>query len=69
MAVGIDGITSEMLKCGGDVVTKWMAKIYVKWHGKRGGGCQQTGQKPSLFQFTQGRAGEGRVGAIGVKVC
>ncbi len=23
-AAGIDGITAEMLKCGGDVVTKWM---------------------------------------------
>ncbi len=31
-----------------------------------GGGCQQTGQKPSLSQFTKGRAGEGSVGAIEV---
>ncbi len=30
------------------------------------GWCQQTGQKPSLFQFTKGRAGEGSVGAIEV---
>ncbi len=26
-AAGIDGITAEMLKCGGGVVTKWMVKI------------------------------------------
>ncbi len=26
-AEGIDGITTKMLKCGGDVVTKWMVKI------------------------------------------
>ncbi len=50
----------------GDIVTNWMV-MYVKWHG-RGGRCQKTGQKPSLFQFTRGRAGEGSMGAIEVKV-
>ncbi len=36
-AAGIDGITAEMLKCGGDVVTKWMVKIcHVAWEGGRG---------------------------------
>ncbi len=31
---GIDGITAEMLKCGGDVVTKWMVQIcQVAWEG------------------------------------
>ncbi len=34
MAAGIDGITAEMLKCGGDIVTKWMVKIcQVAWEG------------------------------------
>ncbi len=28
------------------------------------GGCQQTGQKPSLFQFAKGRGRDGSVGAI-----
>ncbi len=33
-AAGTDGITAEMLKCGGDVVTKWMVKIcQVAWAG------------------------------------
>ncbi len=26
-AAGIDGITAGMVKCGGDVITKWMVKI------------------------------------------
>ncbi len=30
----VDGITAEMLKCGGDIVTKWMVKIcQVAWEG------------------------------------
>ncbi len=33
-AAGIDGITAEMLKYGGDAVTQWMVKIYqVAWEG------------------------------------
>ncbi len=60
-AAGIDGITAEMLKCGGDVVTKWMVKISkVAWER---GGCQQTGQKPSLSQYTKGREGGGECGS------
>ncbi len=62
-----DGITAEMLKCGGDAVIKWMVKIcHVAWDKGVGGWRQQIGQKPSLFQFTKGRAGEGTVGAIEV---
>ncbi len=34
--------------------------------GMGGGGCQQTGQKPSLSQYKEGRAGEGSVGVIEV---
>ncbi len=52
-----------MLKCGGDVVTKWMVKIsQVAWEG----GASRLEQKPSLSQFTKGRAAEGSVGAIEV---
>ncbi len=54
-----------MLKCGGDVVTKWMVKI-CQIYSMGGGGCQQTGQKPSLSKFTKGRAGKGSVGAVEV---
>ncbi len=62
--MGIDGITAEMLKGEGDAITKWMVKIcQVAWDR---GWCQQTRQKPSLFQFTKERAGEGSVGAIEV---
>ncbi len=44
------------------LLTGWSR--YVKWHGR--GGCQQTEQKPSVSQFTKGRAGKGSVGAIEV---
>ncbi len=65
-AAGMDGITAEMLKCGGDVVTKWMVTIcQVAWERR---GCQQTGRKPSLSQYTKGSGGGGSVGAIEISI-
>ncbi len=55
-----------MLKCGGDIVTKWMVNIcQVAWEGE---GVPADWTKAIIIPVYKGRreAGEGSVGAIEV---